>query len=157
MPKIVPSQVVAGLNALVPATLRAETSFDRDSGVALVAPLFAMYRKLSEEHFALMAPDDYFSLGRVAGQIEGIITQWHNADAKELRLSGGPKLSGAVLRQFANLLAKATDQGASVPDNTLAFMWESKYIFRPTKFALAAPQLQKGYDAVWSGFKKRFK
>ena len=41
--------------------------------------------------------------------------------------------------------------------NALAFMWESKYIFRPTKFALAAPQRQKGYDAVWSGFKKRFK
>ena len=42
-------------------------------------------------------------------------------------------------------------------DNTLAFMWESKYVFRPTRFALGAPQLQKGYDAVWSGFKKRFK
>ena len=41
--------------------------------------------------------------------------------------------------------------------NALAFMWESKYVFRPTKFALAAPQLQKGYDAVWDGFKKRFK
>ena len=42
-------------------------------------------------------------------------------------------------------------------DNTLAFMWESKFIFRPTKFALGAPQLQKNYEAVWSGFKKHFK
>ncbi|MEK6243575.1 MAG: homogentisate 1,2-dioxygenase [Pseudomonadota bacterium] len=42
-------------------------------------------------------------------------------------------------------------------ENTLAFMWESKYIFRPTKFALGAPQLQKGYEAVWHGFKKHFK
>jgi homogentisate 1,2-dioxygenase len=42
-------------------------------------------------------------------------------------------------------------------ENTLAFMWESKYVFRPTKFAFGAPQLQKGYDAVWGGFKKRFK
>jgi homogentisate 1,2-dioxygenase len=42
-------------------------------------------------------------------------------------------------------------------DDTLAFMWESKYIFRPTKFALGAPQLQKDYEAVWGGFKKRFK
>ena len=42
-------------------------------------------------------------------------------------------------------------------ENTLAFMWESKYVFRPTKFALGAPQLQKGYDAVWGGFKKHFK
>jgi len=42
-------------------------------------------------------------------------------------------------------------------DNTLAFMWESRYVFRPTKFALGAPQLQKGYDAVWDGFSKHFK
>ena len=42
-------------------------------------------------------------------------------------------------------------------DDTLAFMWESRYVFRPTKFALGAPQLQKDYDAIWSGFKKRFK
>jgi homogentisate 1,2-dioxygenase len=42
-------------------------------------------------------------------------------------------------------------------ENTLAFMWESRHIFRPTRFALGAPQLQKGYDAIWGGFKKRFK
>jgi homogentisate 1,2-dioxygenase len=34
----------------------------------------------------------------------------------------------------------------------LAFMWESRYVFRPTKAALAAPQLQKNYDKVWDGF-----
>jgi homogentisate 1,2-dioxygenase len=38
--------------------------------------------------------------------------------------------------------------------NTLAFMWESRYVFRPTEFALAAPQLQKDYERVWDGFKK---
>jgi len=38
--------------------------------------------------------------------------------------------------------------------DTLAFMWESRYVFRPTKFALAAPQLQPHYDAVWNGFHK---
>ena len=42
-------------------------------------------------------------------------------------------------------------------ENTLAFMWESKYVFRPTRFALDAPQLQSGYEAVWDGFRKRFK
>ena len=42
-------------------------------------------------------------------------------------------------------------------ENSLAFMWESRYVYRPTKFALATPQLQKNYDAVWSGFKKHFK
>jgi homogentisate 1,2-dioxygenase len=38
--------------------------------------------------------------------------------------------------------------------DTLAFMWESRYVFRPTKFAMTARQLQKNYDAVWSGFRK---
>jgi homogentisate 1,2-dioxygenase len=37
--------------------------------------------------------------------------------------------------------------------DTLAFMWESRYVFRPTKAALAAPQLQKNYDKVWDGFR----
>ena len=36
----------------------------------------------------------------------------------------------------------------------LAFMWESRYVFRPTRFALSARELQKDYDAVWSGFKR---
>jgi homogentisate 1,2-dioxygenase len=38
-------------------------------------------------------------------------------------------------------------------ENTLAFMWESRYVFRPTKAALAAKELQKNYDRVWDGFK----
>jgi homogentisate 1,2-dioxygenase len=36
----------------------------------------------------------------------------------------------------------------------LAFMWESRYVFRPTRFAMDARELQKNYDAVWSGFKR---
>ncbi|MGH8669615.1 MAG: homogentisate 1,2-dioxygenase, partial [Burkholderiales bacterium] len=42
-------------------------------------------------------------------------------------------------------------------ENTLAFMWESRYVFRPTKFALSAPQLQKDYDKAWDGFKKLYR
>ena len=38
--------------------------------------------------------------------------------------------------------------------DTLAFMWESRYVFRPTKFAMTARELQKNYDAVWAGFRK---
>lgn len=41
--------------------------------------------------------------------------------------------------------------------DTLAFMWESRYVFRPTRFALGARELQKDYDAVWGGFRKLFK
>jgi homogentisate 1,2-dioxygenase len=37
--------------------------------------------------------------------------------------------------------------------DTLAFMWESRYVFRPTAAALKAKELQKHYDRVWDGFK----
>jgi len=39
-------------------------------------------------------------------------------------------------------------------EDTLAFMWESRYVWRPTKFALSAPELQKDYDKVWDGFRR---
>ena len=37
-------------------------------------------------------------------------------------------------------------------ENTLAFMWESRYVFRPTRAALASKHLQKNYDQAWRGF-----
>jgi homogentisate 1,2-dioxygenase len=37
-------------------------------------------------------------------------------------------------------------------ENNLAFMWESRHVFRPTKFAMQAKELQKDYDKVWDGF-----
>ncbi|MBL8520002.1 MAG: homogentisate 1,2-dioxygenase [Betaproteobacteria bacterium] len=36
--------------------------------------------------------------------------------------------------------------------NTLAFMFESRYVFEPSAFALEGALLQKNYDAVWNGF-----
>lgn len=37
-------------------------------------------------------------------------------------------------------------------DNSLAFMFESRWNYRPTRAALEGPQLQKNYDDCWSGF-----
>jgi len=37
-------------------------------------------------------------------------------------------------------------------EDTLAFMWESRHVFRPTRFAMQAKELQKDYDKVWDGF-----
>jgi homogentisate 1,2-dioxygenase len=42
-------------------------------------------------------------------------------------------------------------------EDTLAFMWESRYVFRPTAFAMSARELQKDYDRVWDGFSKLYK
>ncbi|MBC7692972.1 MAG: homogentisate 1,2-dioxygenase [Methylotenera sp.] len=41
-------------------------------------------------------------------------------------------------------------------EQTLAFMFESRYVLRPTAFALAAPELQKNYQDCWQGLKKNF-
>ena len=37
-------------------------------------------------------------------------------------------------------------------DNTLAFMFESRYVFEPTAHAMSGGLLQADYDGVWSGF-----
>jgi homogentisate 1,2-dioxygenase len=39
---------------------------------------------------------------------------------------------------------------------TLAFMFESRYIIRPTRFAMETAQLQHHYSDVWQGLKKNF-
>lgn len=40
---------------------------------------------------------------------------------------------------------------------TLAFMFESRYIIRPTEYALESDSLQKDYFECWQGLKKNFK
>ncbi|HUJ73945.1 MAG TPA: homogentisate 1,2-dioxygenase domain-containing protein, partial [bacterium] len=40
--------------------------------------------------------------------------------------------------------------------NTLAFMFESRMVLRPTRLALEGPQLQRNYFEIWQGLQKRF-
>ncbi|HYK04397.1 MAG TPA: homogentisate 1,2-dioxygenase [Thermoanaerobaculia bacterium] len=40
---------------------------------------------------------------------------------------------------------------------TLAFMFETRHIIRPTRFALETPLLQRDYWRCWSGIKKNFR
>ncbi|MBL8180075.1 MAG: homogentisate 1,2-dioxygenase [Blastocatellia bacterium] len=42
-------------------------------------------------------------------------------------------------------------------EGTMAFMFESRYIIRPTRFAVECSQLQHQYSDVWQGLKKNFK
>jgi homogentisate 1,2-dioxygenase len=37
--------------------------------------------------------------------------------------------------------------------DTLAFMFESRYVFEPTARALSMPELDREYDKVWEGFR----
>jgi homogentisate 1,2-dioxygenase len=41
-------------------------------------------------------------------------------------------------------------------DNTMAFMFETRWVLRPTEFALDTPALQADYDACWQGIPKNF-
>lgn len=41
--------------------------------------------------------------------------------------------------------------------DTMAFMFESRYLIRPTKFAMETDALQKNYLEVWQSLKKNFK
>jgi homogentisate 1,2-dioxygenase len=41
-------------------------------------------------------------------------------------------------------------------DNTLAFMFESRFVLRPTTFAMRAPELQRDYWKCWQGLRKHF-
>ncbi|WP_338865115.1 homogentisate 1,2-dioxygenase [Myxococcus stipitatus] len=38
--------------------------------------------------------------------------------------------------------------------DTLAFMFESRWVFRPTRFAMETPAMQLDYDHCWDGFEK---
>ena len=41
-------------------------------------------------------------------------------------------------------------------DNTLAFMFETRQVLRPTRHALEIPELQGDYDACWQGLRRQF-
>jgi len=40
---------------------------------------------------------------------------------------------------------------------TLAFMFETRYVLCPTEQAMAAPQLQRDYYECWQDLKKNFR
>ncbi|KGO99336.1 hypothetical protein N791_09480 [Lysobacter defluvii IMMIB APB-9 = DSM 18482] len=54
---------------------------------------------------------------------------------------------------------KASNADLSKPDvvtDTMAFMFESRAVIRPTSQALAAGHRQRGYQACWEGLRRNF-
>jgi homogentisate 1,2-dioxygenase len=39
-------------------------------------------------------------------------------------------------------------------EDTMAFMFESRWVIRPTRFAIETPLVQLDYDDCWEGFAK---
>jgi homogentisate 1,2-dioxygenase len=52
--------------------------------------------------------------------------------------------------------AVAADLAPQKIADTLAFMFETRLVIRPTRFALETDALQRDYDACWAGFEKLF-
>jgi homogentisate 1,2-dioxygenase len=82
-------------------------------------------------------------------------------DAKEEGfVPGGGSLHNCMSAHGPDLEAfeKATnaDLQPQKLSGTLAFMFESRYIIRPTGFALETPALQTNYHECWQGLKKNF-
>ena len=81
-------------------------------------------------------------------------------DAKE---GGGFEPGGASLHNQMNghgpdaethRRASAADLKPVKLDDTLAFMFESRWVIRPTRAAMELPGLQQDYDESWQGFEK---
>jgi homogentisate 1,2-dioxygenase len=59
----------------------------------------------------------------------------------------------------AETFEKASNADLSKPQHiqdTMAFMFETRCVIRPTQFALESAQLQPNYFQCWQGLKKHF-
>jgi homogentisate 1,2-dioxygenase len=92
----------------------------------------------------------------VMSELMGLVHGAYDAKAEGF-LPGGVSIHNCMSAHGPDVAsydkASKTELKPHKIDNTLAFMWESRYVFRPTKAALAAKELQENYDRVWDGFK----
>ncbi len=56
---------------------------------------------------------------------------------------------------YERALAADTSKPVHLTD-TMAFMFETRTVIRPTRYALETPLLQRDYAQVWRGLKKHF-
>ncbi|MGV7207547.1 homogentisate 1,2-dioxygenase [Oxalobacteraceae bacterium A2-2] len=96
----------------------------------------------------------------VASEFMGLIVGQYDAKSEGFR-PGGASLHncmaghGPDLATFEKASASDTRQPHKV-DHTMAFMFETRDVLRPTAWALATPQLQPDYYQCWQGFTKHF-
>lgn len=75
-------------------------------------------------------------------------------------MAGGASLHNCFTAHGPDATSHARASAAELKPNylsdTLAFMFESRYVFRPTRFALDAAHRQQNYDACWQGLNSHF-
>ena len=97
----------------------------------------------------------------VASEFMGLVAGVYDAKADGF-LPGGASLHNCMTAHGpdAATYEKATQADISRPDvieNTMAIMFETRKVIRPTAQALASSQLQQNYAECWQGLKKHFK
>jgi homogentisate 1,2-dioxygenase len=95
----------------------------------------------------------------VMSEFMGLIHGIYDAKAEGF-LPGGVSLHNCMTAHGPDAATHARASAAELQPqylaDTLAFMFESRLVFRPTRFALDSPALQGGYDKVWDGFADHF-
>jgi homogentisate 1,2-dioxygenase len=93
----------------------------------------------------------------VMSEFMGLVKGEYDAK-KEGFLPGGASLHNCMSAhgpdRASHEKASAAKLAPQYLADTLAFMFESRYLFEPTAYALSSPTLDKGYDDVWQGFPK---
>jgi homogentisate 1,2-dioxygenase len=59
----------------------------------------------------------------------------------------------------ARTFDRATQADTTKPNkvaDTMAFMFETRTLLRPTRYAMESPQRQADYDECWQGLSKHF-
>ncbi len=96
----------------------------------------------------------------VASEFMGLIHGVYDAKAQGFE-PGGASLHNCMSGHGpdAATFAKASRADTSKPvrvRDTMAFMFETRTVIHPTRYALQSPLLQKDYGAVWQGLKNNF-
>ncbi|MCU0897637.1 MAG: homogentisate 1,2-dioxygenase [Burkholderiales bacterium] len=96
----------------------------------------------------------------IAAEFMGLITGVYDAKAEGF-MPGGASLHNTMTAHGpdAETFEKASNADLSKPDyikDTMAFMFETRLAFRPTKYAVEASHLQAKYFECWQGLKKHF-
>jgi homogentisate 1,2-dioxygenase len=96
----------------------------------------------------------------VMSEFMGLVRGVYDAKAEGF-VPGGMSLHNALAAHGPDV---ATFEKASRAElaphylaDVLAFMFETRYVVRPTRFALETDALQPDYDACWQGFRKSFR
>jgi len=96
----------------------------------------------------------------IASEFMGLIHGVYDAKAEGFQ-PGGASLHNCMTGHGpdAGTFERATRADTSRPDyvrDTMAFMFETRCVIRPTRFALEAAELQADYFRCWQGLKRNF-